>query len=127
MAAMVAYAKAEANAILSANLVIAQTLIDTLENAGVLSGEQVDMIIAGAIARQTASGGRAVIRFCRLVPRSKKYLHRDVGRGHPDAGPPTGRTSNLAVRWRVVWSKLLIGRCVCRWLIYPAGTKKPGM
>jgi hypothetical protein len=58
VAAMVSYAKAEANAILSANIDIAQALVEALEKAGVLSGEQVDMIIAGAIAARAAEGER---------------------------------------------------------------------
>jgi len=58
VAAMVSYAKAEAIAILSANLDIAQSLVAALEKAGVLSGEQVDMIIAGAIAARAAEAER---------------------------------------------------------------------
>jgi hypothetical protein len=55
---MIQYATAEANAILSANLDIAHALVDALEKAGVLSGEQVDAIIAGAIAARAAEAER---------------------------------------------------------------------
>jgi hypothetical protein len=58
VAAMVAYAVAEATAILSANIDVAKALVDALETAGVLSGEQVDMIIAGAIAARAADAER---------------------------------------------------------------------
>jgi hypothetical protein len=50
VAAMLLYAKAEATAIISANLDIAHALVAALETAGQLSGEQVDEIIADAVA-----------------------------------------------------------------------------
>jgi hypothetical protein len=58
VAAMIGYAKAEADAILSANLDIAQALVGALEKAGVLSGEQVDQIIANIIAARAAEAER---------------------------------------------------------------------
>ena len=56
--AMIAYAKAEATAIITANIDIAHALVDALEKAGALSGEQVDQIIGAAVAARAAEAER---------------------------------------------------------------------
>jgi hypothetical protein len=52
--ALIEYAKAEASAIINANLDIAHALVAALEKAGQLSGEQVDEIIADTVAARAA-------------------------------------------------------------------------
>ena len=49
--AMLAYAEAEAEALIRAHLPVVTALIDQLVEHGTLSGEQVDEIISGALAR----------------------------------------------------------------------------
>ena len=56
--AMIAYAKAEATAIITANIDIAHALVDALEEAGALSGEQVDAIISTAVAARAVEAER---------------------------------------------------------------------
>jgi hypothetical protein len=58
VAALIEYAKAEATAIISANLDIAHALVAALEKAGQLSGDQVDEIISECVAKRSAETER---------------------------------------------------------------------
>ena len=55
---MLSYARAEATAIIFANIDIARALVDALEKAGALSGEQVDAIISATVAARAVEAER---------------------------------------------------------------------
>jgi hypothetical protein len=57
--AMLAYASAEAEALIRAHMPVVNALIDALVEHGILSGEQVDEIISGAIAAEMLTAEHA--------------------------------------------------------------------
>jgi hypothetical protein len=56
--AMLAYAEAEAEHLIRENLNVVLALVDALVESGTLDGEQVDVVIAGAIAARAAEAER---------------------------------------------------------------------
>jgi hypothetical protein len=90
VAAMIEYAKAESRAIISENLDIAHALVEALIDAGELSGEQVDTIIADAIAARAVKAEKIRRKDWNARQRSAdrfySFLHRP-----PDL-PSWGRT-----------------------------------
>jgi|SRR5712664_2782035 len=59
VAALLAYAEAEATALIRANIQIAHALVETLIEAGSLSGDEVDGIIARTVSTQALAIERA--------------------------------------------------------------------
>jgi hypothetical protein len=74
---MLKYAEAEAEALIRTHLGVVQALIDALETAGTLSGEQVDDTIARAVAaRQLAEEQQRRHEWQNVITRANSFAER---------------------------------------------------